>query len=433
MFICSALSPACVDNDLSGTLPYLIPVPPCRELCELVTSSCAPLISEFDIQWPAEFSCDRLPRSSEAQCIPPHDLSQPLPFQLSWTSTEIKEENSFSQKEEIAKLCPAEQITENEGVTYAGIKGCTGPCEPKETTQTETKLVRLIVGIVAAAGSIASCFSITCFYIDKKRFQYPEKPAVFFAFCYAGICLIVLVGIVSPFRIACASNKLENIATGEVFEQKGLINGIDKNTCTVIFMSQFYLARRRALLVADSDDFLGARSDFQMVLRVNLASCAFLPPFLLDLPRNFDLNRALPQTRCWRCLPQFMQSFFHDFFKLGAALFSNSDHKIDWEEAVLQGSNLRPGFVFILLEKLLPLLPAFAPLVWAANRKSLERWGSSTASSVLTNSSFVGSGKGSETSLKSRKKAESIVSERSSRADASLLGRIPTVPDNLLV
>ena len=94
---------------------------------------------------------------------------------------------------------------------------------------------------------------------------------------------------------------------------------------------------------------------------------------------------------------------------------------------------MRPGLVFILLEKLLPILPAFAPLVWAANRKSLDRWGSSTASSVLTNSSFVGSGK--EAYVKSRKKevSQSIVSEMSSRADESILGRIPTVPDNLLV
>ena len=144
-------------------------MPPCRELCELVTSSCASLISEFDIQWPAEFSCDRLPRSSEAQCIPSHDLSQPLPFQLSWTSTEIKDEFSIYEKEETEALCPAEQITENQEAAYGGIKGCTGPCEPKETTETETKLVRLIVGIFAAAGAIASCFSITCFYVDKKR------------------------------------------------------------------------------------------------------------------------------------------------------------------------------------------------------------------------------------------------------------------------
>lgn len=92
------------------------------------------------------------------------------------------------------------------------------------------------------------------------------------------------------------------------------------------------------------------------------------------------------------------------------------------------------GIAFILLEKLLPLLPAFAPLVWAANRKSLERWGSSTASSVLTNSSFVGksaSENSDSQSVKSRRKAESIVS--SSREDESILGRIPSVPDNLLV
>ena len=35
LFLCSVLSPACVNDELSGTLPYDIPVPPCQSLCQI--------------------------------------------------------------------------------------------------------------------------------------------------------------------------------------------------------------------------------------------------------------------------------------------------------------------------------------------------------------------------------------------------------------
>ena len=36
LFLCSTLSPACVDENPEGVLPFLIPVPPCFSLCEKV-------------------------------------------------------------------------------------------------------------------------------------------------------------------------------------------------------------------------------------------------------------------------------------------------------------------------------------------------------------------------------------------------------------
>ena len=37
LFLCSTLSPACVDENPEGVLPYLIPVPPCFSLCQKVS------------------------------------------------------------------------------------------------------------------------------------------------------------------------------------------------------------------------------------------------------------------------------------------------------------------------------------------------------------------------------------------------------------
>ena len=40
LFLCSVLSPACVNGEPEGVLPYLIPVPPCRSLCRSVMEEC---------------------------------------------------------------------------------------------------------------------------------------------------------------------------------------------------------------------------------------------------------------------------------------------------------------------------------------------------------------------------------------------------------
>ena len=38
LFLCSVLSPACVDDNPEGVLPFLVPVPPCQSLCHKVSN-----------------------------------------------------------------------------------------------------------------------------------------------------------------------------------------------------------------------------------------------------------------------------------------------------------------------------------------------------------------------------------------------------------
>ena len=54
-----------------GTLPYDIPVPPCRSLCTVVTEECASMVVEFGVEVPPEFNCDRFPTEDSGHpCIP---------------------------------------------------------------------------------------------------------------------------------------------------------------------------------------------------------------------------------------------------------------------------------------------------------------------------------------------------------------------------
>ena len=73
-----------------GTLPYDIPVPPCRSLCELVMDECADRINEFGIELPVEFTCSRFPElESGHPCVPIQTHLEELPpGTLRWTVEE---------------------------------------------------------------------------------------------------------------------------------------------------------------------------------------------------------------------------------------------------------------------------------------------------------------------------------------------------------
>ena len=63
LFLCSTLSPVCPGSNPEGVLPYLIPIPPCQNLCEIVVSDCAGIMEEFGIDLPELFNCLQFPDS----------------------------------------------------------------------------------------------------------------------------------------------------------------------------------------------------------------------------------------------------------------------------------------------------------------------------------------------------------------------------------
>ena len=80
---------------------------------------------------------------------------------------------------------------------------------------------------------------IKIFYIFF-RFQYPERPTLFFAICYMIVSLICLIGLVMPEAIVCSTEKIN---LDQVVEHgTGLIQGATQRPCTIIFMLFFYFS-----------------------------------------------------------------------------------------------------------------------------------------------------------------------------------------------
>jgi len=237
LFLCSVLSPACVNDNLSGTLPYDIPVPPCQSLCQIVMTECASEIESFGIELPDEFSCERFPRKdSDHPCIPIQMHTEELPpGTLRWNIEETG--GDLIQRE---MQCPVEQRSIYPDWNFGGLDSCTQPCDPMHHTSSEVTMIRVVVGVFATLTALVSAFAIFVFVHDAPRFQYPERPTLFFAMCYLGVSLVCLVGLISPSSIVC-SDKIVN--EDNVIEHgNGLIQGATSRPCTILFMLFFYFS-----------------------------------------------------------------------------------------------------------------------------------------------------------------------------------------------
>ena len=172
LFLCSVLSPACVDENPVGVLPFLIPVPPCQSLCEKVFDDCVVSIEEFGIDIPSEMLiCDNFPKQYEDHpCVPIQSEKDPLPSgTLRWIEAQVIEDETPSELFDYQ--CPttaAGQMESTQG-HFAGIENCDRPCEPIELNQTQTAIFRLILAVFSLLAAIASSTAILIFFRDRKR------------------------------------------------------------------------------------------------------------------------------------------------------------------------------------------------------------------------------------------------------------------------
>ena len=74
-FLCSVYAPMCTEQ-----VNEVLVIPACRSMCESVKQSCEPILNKFQLQWPDNLNCERLPIRSEingALCMEAPSLDNP--------------------------------------------------------------------------------------------------------------------------------------------------------------------------------------------------------------------------------------------------------------------------------------------------------------------------------------------------------------------
>lgn len=211
-FVCFAFYPPCnEDNKVGG---------PCREECKTVMSDCAEYIRIFDITWPPELQCDKLPscRFLGADSLLP-------------ATTPTK---PSAAKRDLGFWCPLQFKTKpGFGSSFIGAQDCAPPCSNMYFKPHDIDFAKSFIGVCSIICLGATLFTFFTFLIDVKRFRYPERPIIFYAVCYSFVSLIYFIGFLLGNKAACT----------EPFHPTGMFTvvlGSQSKGCTLLFMLLYF-------------------------------------------------------------------------------------------------------------------------------------------------------------------------------------------------
>ena len=271
-FLCSTHAPMCEPQ-------YGKPLYPCRSLCQRARDGCQPLMKDHGFSWPDYLNCDKFPKREDEFCMDKTNLTLPTKGTPSikyetFTKPKFRKRNPKLPPQptpphfKFTRLKPKPWKTNpkipidnfiNPTVAKAPVKFKSGTCG----CTCEYPFVRVNQSLVDSKNELPACalpckqyffkrseqnfttfwitlWSVLCLLstfvtcatalIDISRFQYPERPIVFIAFCYFCIALGYIIRLASGFEsIACDSttNLLRYSATGPA-------------GCTAVFLLTYY-------------------------------------------------------------------------------------------------------------------------------------------------------------------------------------------------
>ncbi len=262
-FLCSVYAPFC-------ELEYVnIRVPPCRQLCEYVRSTCEDELIRYNLNWPPHLDCEQYPVFLQDQgivCFHIPDLSMlripNIPgVNLNGTTTNSTPSSSPPTGTVIpsrdSQGCPLNlrvpeggSIPDNDSYRLADIKGCGVPCKGIYFSSSQRNDVApALVLLFFIVCVLFTLFTVATFLIDRRRFHYPERPVIFLSFCYLVIALAYIVGSVSKLvggSFACTDP--EDDDSSFVFQHLPTDSSSYRSaSCIILFVMVYYFQMAAAI------------------------------------------------------------------------------------------------------------------------------------------------------------------------------------------
>ena len=72
-FLCAMFAPICT------TAIQMEPVPPCRNVCHQARDGCEPIMNRYNVSWPEELDCRKLPLYDTGVCVMPEAIVRAPP------------------------------------------------------------------------------------------------------------------------------------------------------------------------------------------------------------------------------------------------------------------------------------------------------------------------------------------------------------------
>lgn len=243
-FICTYYAPVC--NAL-GKL-----IKPCKSLCETARNDCSHVMTRFGYAWPSQLDCNKFPDIKQEICVgrnnsrtTPARPKKPRPTRVSATkivraggTTKIVNipHGTFAPTKARVMTeyeCPDVLEAPNDLHKFMGKNLCGAPCNNIYFTDDERKISRIWTGFWSTICAASTIFTLLTFFIDMRRFRYPERPIIFLSGCYFVVAIAFFSGFVAKDRIACNDPVSERT-------NKTLTQGTKNEGCTVVFMMIYF-------------------------------------------------------------------------------------------------------------------------------------------------------------------------------------------------
>lgn len=247
LFLCTLYAPICLNNKE--------PIPPCKNLCLSAKNGCE---KHLPSDWNEKFNCSNFPLfDNQPLCIwKPDDYASINLINKERTYEDLSVKDTFhyynSSNKQFRFSCPIQFRTPIKRGYAFNLNGkkytdCATPCD-LYLKKDQTQIIRFWIGFWSFICLLTSVFIFLTFFIDAKRFRYPEKQIVFLSLCYIFINLIYFIGFLSEDQIAC-SPLISGLAGDYNLEIiKSVSQGSNDNAyCTLMAMTLYYFTMASAI------------------------------------------------------------------------------------------------------------------------------------------------------------------------------------------
>lgn len=233
-FLCSIYAPVCTVLEQA--------IPPCRALCERARRGCEALMNRFGFQWPERLRCEEFPVHGEGEiCVGPNgtdaDGTTGPALGLGEIVTlppHVRTKPSF--------VCPVQlRVPAYLNYHFLGAKDCGAPCEVSLPDglmyfdEEELQFGRLWVAIWSVLCCVSTLFTLLTYLVDKRRFEYPERPMIFLSGCSFMVAAAYVTGFLLEDKAVCVDKFTE--ASYRVVAQ-----GSRNEGCTILFTVLYFFS-----------------------------------------------------------------------------------------------------------------------------------------------------------------------------------------------
>ena len=120
-------------------------------------------------------------------------------------------------------------------IQTGGILNCAVNCYGPFFSEQERTFATFWVGLWSILCCISTAMTVSTFFVDMKRFKYPERPIIFLSACYFMVSVGYIIRLVVGHEaVACDSGKIRYDTTGPA-------------VCTVVFLLVYFFGMASSL------------------------------------------------------------------------------------------------------------------------------------------------------------------------------------------